>query len=324
MRRCPKLFNRIAALLALPLWLHVVAFAAGVSSLPDPSSVAPGKTAAVPVPIIYEPGREVARLANPGIIESSGLAASRIQEGIFWTHNDSGGKPVLFAFNREGEDLGAYELKGATAVDWEDMASFSVGQKRYLLVADVGDNIEQRKSYTLYFVEEPAVRARPGKPLSLSVVMRVDFTYEDGPHNCESVAVDPVRMEILLVSKVGSGGCKMYVLPLPRQKLVRNAVAKAVGALQIPTTTAMDISPDGLRAVVLTYGDAYEYARRAGEDWKAAVSRAPRTIAMPRRTQGEAICYGLNGRTLYLTSEMAPSPLLEVAPLSAEKAAGSK
>ena len=39
---------------------------------------------------------------------------------------------------------------------------------------------------------------------------------------------------------------------------------------------------------------------------------------MPRRVQGESICYGIDGRTLYLTSECKgkssadPSPLLEV------------
>ena len=324
MRTCPRIINPIVAVLVLPLWLWAVTFDNGDFSLLALSAVAAEEPAAAPVPISYERGKEIARLANPRISESSGLAASRIQEGVFWTHNDSGDKPVLYAFNRKGEDLGVYLIEGATAVDWEDMASFSIGKKRYLLAADVGDNQAQRKSCTLYFVEEPTVRAKPGKPLSLPVAVRVDFTYEDGSHNCESVAVDPVRREILLVSKTVIGACKMYLLPLPQKDLVRNAVAKAVGTLQIPTTTAMDISPDGLRAIVLTYGDAYEYTREANEDWKTAVARAPRTIKMPPRAQGESICYGLDGRTLYLTSEKAPCPLLEVAPASPEKAANPK
>ncbi len=33
---------------------------------------------------------------------------------------------------------------------------------------------------------------------------------------------------------------------------------------------------------------------------------------MPQRNQGESVCYGADGRTLYLTSEFAPTPLLEV------------
>jgi len=285
------------------------------------AAIAAERSATAPAAITYEVGKEIGRLANPAVTESSGLAASRIKEGVFWTHNDSGDTARLFAFNQKGEDLGIYPVQGATAVDWEDMASFSVGKQHYLVIADVGDNNATRKFCTLYFiVEPPPVKVKPAKPISLPVAIRMDFSYEEGPCNCESVAVDPVRKEILLVSKTGGGSCKAYVLPLPRQNVVKNAVAKAVGTLGIPTATAMDVSPDGLRAIVLTYGDAYEYSRAANEDWKAAFARAPRTIMMPQRAQGESICYGLDGQTLYLTSERAPSPLFQVSPVS-EKAA---
>ena len=74
----------------------------------------------------------------------------------------------------------------------------------------------------------------------------------------------------------------------------------------------MDISPDGLRAVVLTYGHAREYARRADESWSKAFARKERIIVMPRRKQGESICYGEDGKTLYLTSEGKSQPLWEV------------
>jgi hypothetical protein len=273
---------------------------------------------AAPAPIQYAAGREIARLANATIAESSGIAASRVREGVFWTHNDSGNRPELFAFSLKGEDLGTFPVQGATNIDWEDMASFTLGKKRFLLIADVGDNYSRRKSCTLYFVEEPGA----GKPGAVPVAARVDFTYEDGPHNCESAAVDPMRKEILLVSKTTENRCKAYVVPLPQADGAKNPVAKAVATLEIPTTTAMDVSPDGLRAVVLTYGDAYEYTRAADEDWAAAFGRAPRTLAMPRRAQGESICYGADGRTLYLTSEKAPTPLLEVAPVAEKPPAG--
>jgi len=291
----------------------VSALAALAAEKPSPS--------APPAPIRYSAGREIARLVNAAITESSGLAASRIREGVFWTHNDARNKPELFAFNLKGEDLGTFAVEGATAVDWEDLASFSVGKKHFLLIADVGDNYLRRKSYKLYFVEEPALPGKPSGPARLPVAIRVDFTYEDGPHNCEAAAVDPVRKEVLLVSKTTEKICKAYVLPLPRAGRVKGAVAKAVATLEIPTTTAMDVPPDGLRAVVLTYGDAREYTRTADEDWAAAFGRAPRTLSMPARAQGESICYGADGRTLYLTSEKLPTPLLEVAPLPEESPA---
>ena len=95
--------------------------------------------------IAYAPGIEVAQLANQEINESSGIAAGRTNLGVFFTHNDSGDTPRFFAFNEKGEDLGSFNVIGAEAKDWEDMASFSLDNKNYLLFADVGDNAVKRK-----------------------------------------------------------------------------------------------------------------------------------------------------------------------------------
>ncbi len=86
----------------------------------------------------------------------------------------------------------------------------------------------------------------------------------------------------------------------------------AIGTLDLSLATGMDISPDGVRAIIITYGDAYEYVRREGEDWREAFARDSRNLPMPKRRQGEAICYGRDGKTLYLTSEHAPAPFWEV------------
>jgi len=74
----------------------------------------------------------------------------------------------------------------------------------------------------------------------------------------------------------------------------------------------MDVSPDGRRMVLLTYGDAFEFQRGEEETWSAALKRRPRKLTMPLRLQGESLCYGSDGRTLYLTSEKLPTPLWEV------------
>lgn len=63
---------------------------------------------------------------------------------------------------------------------------------------------------------------------------------------------------------------------------------------------------------MLFYGNAYGFTRAEGEDWTTAFSREPCEIEMPDRVQGEAICYGLDGKTLYLTSEQLPTPFWEV------------
>ena len=269
--------------------------------------------------IEYAPGQKLCELANRKIGESSGLACGRLAKDVFWTHNDSGDPPVIYAFGADGKDLGAFRVQGAAAKDWEDMASFKIGKKAFLLLADVGDNARKRKTCELYIVREPRLprtttRPAPGKPAAGRVKVRVKivFAYEDGPHDCESVAVDANGRKIYLATKETPLTAKIYELPLPNKSPRKTLKAKAVADLPTLFATAMDISPDGLRAVVLNYGAAYQYTRAPGQTWAKAFSQLPRQIKVPARRQGESICYGPDGKTLYLTSEKLPTPLWQV------------
>ncbi|MDP6634900.1 MAG: hypothetical protein QGG42_08390 [Phycisphaerae bacterium] len=279
----------------------------------DAASVSPATRPAPKTRITYLPSRGLCILVNEEIGESSGLAAGRTNKGVFWTHNDSGDAPRIFAFNHAGADLASVRITGASARDWEDMCSFAIGGKSFLMLADIGDNRVFRKSCSLYVLPEPKLNVKQrGRELIAPVGATINFRYEDGAHNCESIAVDPATRTIYLVSKRRPSVCKVYAMALPVKSPKKTLVARAIGTLRIPTATAMDISPDGLRAVVGTYGHAYEYVRRPDETWKAGFSRDPRVIKLPFRTQGESICFGRDGRTLYLTSENLPAPLIQI------------
>ena len=269
--------------------------------------------------IEYAAGKELTKLADPAIIESSGLAVSRIKPGVFWTHNDSGDKARIFAFDKTGKALATISISKVFAWDWEDMASFKLKNKPMLIIGDVGDNAPIRKNCTLYVSPDPKLNGRTMKKGKVRPVVQILFKYEDGAQNCESIAVDPSDQTIYLISKEGGTTCQVYALPWPKRKKSKTVhIAKIIAKLSIPTTTAMDISPDGLRAIVLTYGPAYEYVRTKNQTWADAFKKPGRMIKMPARAQGESICYGADGKTLYLTSECAgknsknPSPLLEI------------
>jgi len=272
------------------------------------------------LPLVYAPGRAIATLEHPGICESSGLAPGRINPRTFWTHNDSGDGPRLFAFDMAGRSRGVITVAGAKARDWEDMASFTHDGRGVLLIGDIGDNPGKRKRYTLYAVDEPKLPDGRAAETKIKPTHTITFRYEDGPHNCESLAVDPADRTIYLAIKAVGDRCNVYTLPWPSADTPPDTVhvARRLATLTLPIATAMDISPDGRRAVVLSYGDAYEYVRQPDETWRQAFARPARRIKMPRRVQGESICYGPDGRTLYLTSECRkrdssnPSPLLEV------------
>src|SRR5690554_2695558 len=67
------------------------------------------------------PSAQIGRIDHPPIRESSGLVASRRQPGVFWTHNDSGNPPAIYAIDRTGKLLGEWRI-GAINHDWEDIA----------------------------------------------------------------------------------------------------------------------------------------------------------------------------------------------------------
>ena len=264
----------------------------------------------------YGKAKEICKLKDNRINESSGVAVSWRNKDAFWTNNDSGDSARIFLFKKDGETAAVVNVKGASAIDWEDIASFRLGKECFVLIADVGDNNKVRKDYTLYLIREPVISANTENKEALNVeaepALTVNFIYEDGAHNCESIAVDSTNLTVYLVSKEAGNECKVYSMPIPKNETKEPIIAKAIVTLKLPETTAMDISSDGMHAVILTYEDTYEFVRNKNETWAQAFSHEPCRIKMPSRRQGESICYGTDGETLYLTSEYESQPLWEV------------
>ncbi len=257
-----------------------------------------------------EPER-LATLDRPAVDESSGLAVSRRRDDLFWTHNDSGDGPKLYAFHTDGSVAATFRVDGADAVDWEDMASYRRDGRARLLVGDIGDNRGRRDHLTLYAVREPKIRGDEEAVEPLPIRRKVPFHLAGGPADCEALAVHPSAERILLLTKRLFGGA-VHRLPLFPE--TSQPTTERVATVTVPLATALDVSPDGRRAVVGTYGPAYIFRRAADEPWSAAFAADPAVVSMPDRRQGETICCGADGRTLYLTSEKRPTPLWRVPP----------
>ena len=92
----------------------------------------------------YGPPTIIATIKDNSLSESSGLSASRLTLGAYWTHNDSGDGPFIYAFDTKGATLGVFRVAGAQARDWEDMASGPGPQrgKSYLYLGDTGDIVD--------------------------------------------------------------------------------------------------------------------------------------------------------------------------------------
>ncbi len=92
------------------------------------------------------------RFRSPKISEPSGMVQSRKHPGVFWTHNDSGDRPRIFAVDAGGRLLSEVAIEGAKAIDWEDIATDDAG---HLYLGDIGNNWSRRRDLTVYRVPEP-------------------------------------------------------------------------------------------------------------------------------------------------------------------------
>ncbi len=256
--------------------------------------------------------QESVALQCPLLKESSGVAASTRAADVIWTHNDSGDKPRLYAFGRDGTWLAVVELEGAKANDWEDMCSFERDGEHYLAIGDVGDNQRGRSSVVVYVIKEPALDSDRSSLQRISVadVQVLIAKYPSGPADCEGMAYDPLSDSFLLVTKEF---IRCRLMKLPAQPDARNqpVVMQAGPVLALPLTTAADISRDGKLLVIATYGPACLLQRSENGAWDVS-EKTMRTLALPARKQGESICFADNDSQLLLTSEFIPTPLWSV------------
>jgi hypothetical protein len=262
-------------------------------------------------------------LTFPPSNETSGLAASRRNPGLFWLNDDSGNKPLLFAVSHDGTARGTLQIGGGVKnEDWEDLAAVELDGQAWLVIGDVGDNDAKRKSLRLHFVEEPtAERLAIAGMLAASPAATLKLRFEDGARDCESLAIDVRERALYLLTKRDAPP-RLYRVALPSPLRSGDVVAHFVGPVpHLPQPNvlqamrsghlgqrraqpcAMDFAADGSAAVVLTYGDLLLFPRRDGESWADAFGREPVRLPAHDLPQAEAACFSPDGKQIYVASE---------------------
>lgn len=265
------------------------------------------------------PAKVVGHIGPPELDEASGLAASRANPGLWWSHNDSFRRPVLFALDEQGGLRGRVEL-GIDMLDWEDLALGPDGRGGYYLyLADTGNNLWWRRSVRIYRLPEPRLPLQQaGNIEGFSLI------YPDGRHDAESMLVDPRDGELYVLTKENdylgrqSRPAVLYRLPRP---LVDGGIMVRVAEIDLPAlagrvgrapgaegryaglASSAAISPAGDALVVLTYTGAWLWQIGQGESLEAALARRPCHLLVGLGGQSEAFGFGLDGGSFMTTSE---------------------
>ncbi len=249
----------------LRVWIYLTAVIAAALLIKSASSDPTAATQNTPATTGQAPGAPsgavalskpvlVGRLAQPGLTESSGLVASLKYPGVYWSMNDSGNPPMLYAVDSVGKGLCRIRLTGAKNIDWEDIAA----DDEMLYIGDVGDNLCKRKVLTIYAVGEPDPK---GKTETAPVKCEYRFRYPagHGPFDCEAMFVR--KGWAYLITKE-TPRARLYRVRLDGVSTPVEKTLQAEDLGPLPNAhwvTAADISPDGMKIAVLSYLGVWVY-----------------------------------------------------------------
>ncbi len=238
---------------------------------------------------------------DDSISELSGVVASHREPGVYWSHEDSGNDPTLFALDEQGTVISRHGLPDEFA-DFEDLAAATDPEtgEALLFLGDIGDNGYSRDEIAVWIAAEPDAHTDGD-----ATATRMALTYPDGARNAETLLVDPLTLDLYIVTKEGSGPASVYAKRAPHvgegpfvlESLGEQATLDLVA-------TGGDVSMDGTRVVVRDYTTTARLFFRDGylpfEDSFAAEG-CP--IGLASEQQGEAVAFTADERGMITVSE---------------------
>lgn len=254
----------------------------------------------IPEPtLFFDIGYEQQSLPAGVLDEASGLAASVANLGLLWVNEDSQRPTAIHLIQQNGEYRKKVFIKNVTNRDWEEMALADgpTAGKKYLYIAETGDNDQVYTEYAFYRFEEPLA--------SVDTVFQSDvirFKYADGSHDSEAFFVDPTTKDIYLITK-REAKSRVYKLSYPQSTTSINT-ATFVTELQYNMATAASYSSQG-ELLIKNYSDIYYYKRGAGQSIADMLNPGIIKLQYNPEPQGEAISFAADDSGFFTLSEKA-------------------
>ncbi|HVW12951.1 MAG TPA: hypothetical protein VHB54_03965 [Mucilaginibacter sp.] len=248
-------------------------------------------------------------LARKDLFEISGVAASRINPGILYIHNDSGNPSQVYMTDATGADVGTLNMPVANR-DWEDIAvgPGPIAGKSYIYLGDIGDNNSIHPTVYVYRFEEPDLTGRtPPVIINIAKVDTIQLKYPDGPRNAETLMVDPNTKDIYIASKQ-SNVSHVYVARYP-QNISATTTMTPVVQLYLDKATAGDISPDGTEILMRTNELIWYWKLPAGTSILHGLLTQPQVAPYANNEpQGEGVGFAADGSGYYTDTEIKGYP----------------
>ncbi|MCC7264570.1 MAG: hypothetical protein IT369_18815 [Candidatus Latescibacteria bacterium] len=233
------------------------------------------------------PWKPAGRYTHPPIEESSGLALSQRYPGVYWTLNDSGNPPVLYATRPDGSLINEFPVQGAENRDWEALALDKQGR---LWIGEIGNNSRRREDLCVYVVAEPD----PYTTATLPVLARYTYRYPAENVDAEGLFISG-GLPYLLSKEQDRAVLYRFPALHPDEQVVLQRLGEAHEARLV---TDAALSRDGTRLALCTYDRVWIYEGKAG-DPAALIAAKPWSLAHDFAVEANAF----DDYDLVLTSE---------------------
>lgn len=244
---------------------------------------------------------------SSSVKETSGII---YLNGKLITHNDSGGKPILYEIDTQtGEVLREVLIQNAKNVDWEDLTN----DENYIYIADTGNNRGSRKNLKIYrvlisaFLDE-RLDSIKAETISIKYADQLNFKKSNHKTNFDAEALISINDSLYIFSKNWlNGWTNVYAAPKKpgTYSLAKidslNALGLVTGATYNQKTNTVMLSGYGVSSNFLLEISAF----KGSEFSKGKVNRIE--ISPEGSKQVEGIIH-ISPTTYYLTAEKSNTP----------------
>lgn len=244
-------------------------------------------------------------LVKNTLYEQSGIASSKLNNGILYVHEDSGNANQVYLTNAKGADLGYFTLTTATNRDWEDITigPGPIAGKSYIYVAEIGDNDAKYSSVFVYRFLEPDLAAKTFPVImDIAQIDKIELIYPGGARNAESILIDPQTKDIYIASKE-LNLANIYKASYP-QNNITSTVLEPIDQLPINKATSGGISADGTEIVLKNKEQIWYWKRDLSKTIGQTLLEKPQLAPYVQEYQGEGICFAADGSGYFTNSEV--------------------
>ncbi len=235
--------------------------------------------------------------------ENSGMV--HISDSTIWMINDSGGADKIYQVNFKGELLKEFIVDNAKNKDWEDLAVDKGGN---VYIADTGNNSNRRKNLVIYKIPNPEIekgKKIEAQKIELSFPEQKKFPPKKKNLKFDTEAIFNNMGNLYLITKNRAhpfdGEALIYKVPAMKGRHKAQLIGSFTPCKEYATCriTSADISPDGEKIVLLSYGKLWVFTEFTEDNFTRGKLRF---IDLEATTQLESVCF-LNDTTLLLSDE---------------------